>query len=304
MNRCCRWFIAFLCGPVLACAQAVQEIPLRPAAAVPEAPPEEVTYRPTALDDRGFNRTVRQISVPTLTVYLPTAARADRAALVVCPGGGYSSVVIDREGHAFARHFQSRGFVVAVLKYRLPQPELAGDGLPLSQQDALEALRVVRRRAAEWNVNPRRVGILGSSAGGHLAASVAIIGDGDAASRPDFVGLLYPVITLEPPHAHAGSRTRLLGDGASAEAVAAWSLHRRVQPGLPPFFVVHAKDDKAVPIENAELLVGALQQAQVPHRLLIFETGGHGFSLGRARGAESARWPAEFEAWIDRLEAK
>lgn len=284
-------------------AQSVQEWPLYPGLAGDSAP-EETLYRPKALDDRGFNRTLRQISVPTLTVYRPAKPRADRAALVVCPGGGYGAVVIDREGHAFARHFQAQGFTVAVLKYRLPQPEKAGAGLPLSQLDALEAVRTLRRQAAEWNVNLARIGIVGSSAGGHLAASVAIIGGGDAASRPDFVGLLYPVITLEPPHAHEGSRTRLLGENASAELVAAWSLHRRVQPGLPPFFVVHAQDDKVVPIENAQLLAQALQQAGVPHRLLVFATGGHGFSLGRTPGAESARWPAEFVAWVDGLAGK
>lgn len=288
------------CGNV-SFAQSVQELRLRPHVAVPDAPPEEINYRPKGLDDRGFNRTVRQISVPTLTVYRPAQPRADRAALIVCPGGGYSTIVIDREGHAFARYFQARGFTVALLKYRLPQPTATNDGLPLSQQDACEAMRFVRRHAAEWGVNPARVGILGGSAGGHLVASVAIIGDGDAASRPDFVCLLYPVITMEPPHAHAGSRTKLLGADASPEKIAAWSLHRRVQPGLPPIFIVHAKDDKAVPIENTQLLVDALQRAAVRHRLLVFETGGHGFALGRTPDAESACWPAEFIGWVDGL---
>jgi len=284
-------------------SQTVEEWPLY-LGRTGDSLPEETLYRPKNLDDHGFNRTIRQISSPTLTVYLPAKPRADRTALVVCPGGGYSAVVIDREGHAYGRYFQARGFTVAVLKYRLPQPPQNRESLPLSQQDALEAMRTVRRHAVDWNVNPARIGIVGSSAGGHLAASVAIVGGGDAASRPDFVGLLYPVVTLEPPHAHEGSRICLLGEKASPESSAVWSLQKRVQSGLPPFFIVHAQDDKLVPIENTHLLAQALQHAGVPHRLLIFSKGGHGFSLGRSPDAESARWPEEFIAWIDALEAK
>lgn len=279
-------------------AQSVEEWPLRPLTGQPP-PAEEISYRPQAPDDRGFNRVVQAIAVPTVTVYRPARPRVDRAALVVCPGGGYRYVVIDREGHYLARHFQARGFTVAVLKYRLPQPALSGGDLPLSQQDALEALRLMRRRAGEWNIDPGRVGILGSSAGGHLAASTAVWGRAEDGSRPDFVALLYPVITLEPPYAHEGSRLQLLGENATAEQIAFYSLHRRVQPGMPPFFLVHAQDDRAVPPENSQLMADALEKAGVPVRLLLVSRGGHGFALGR--GPESAIWPDVFVQWVDGL---
>jgi len=287
-------------GP--AAAQSNTEYRLFPAdQPATEAPPEEVIYRPRNLDDRGFNRVVQAISVPTLTVYHPAQPRPDRAAMVICPGGGYRYVVIDREGHALARHFQQRGFTVAVLKYRLPQPPLAEGELPLSLQDSLEAVRQVRRHAAAWNINRHRIGIMGASAGGHLAASTAVFAQPDDLSRPDFVALLYPVISLEPPHAHGSSRTRLLGEDASAAQVAAYSLNHRAHAGVPPFFMVHALNDTAVPAENSRLMAAALRAVGVPSRLLLVDSGGHGFALGR--GGQSDTWPDEFVAWLDGLKA-
>ncbi len=265
-----------------------------------DVPPEEVTYRAKALDDRGFNRVVQAISVPTLTVYLPETPRADRAAIVICPGGGYRYVVVDREGHLLARHFQQRGFVVAVLKYRLPKPEAMGaDDLPLSQQDALEALRYVRRNAEKWNVNPQRVGIMGASAGGHLACSTGVFGRAEDQSRPDFVVALYPVITLGEPlaHVHSGSREKLLGANPSPELLAKYSLHLHARADMPPYFFVHALDDKAVPPENSELMASALEKVGVPAKCLIVASGGHGFSLGRGRA--SSVWPEQFLTWLE-----
>lgn len=279
--------------------QSVEERPLRPTPAHAKLPDEETIYRTTALDDRGFNRVVPVVPVPTLTIYHPAAPRADHAALVVCPGGGYKYVVIDREGHMIARYFQSRGFTVAVLKYRLPDPPATGDGLPLSQQDSLEAMRYVRSHATEWQVNPHRVGVMGFSAGGHLAGSTAIFGKAEDGSRPDFAVLGYPVITLADPYAHVGSREKLLGLDASPERVEAYSLDRQVRPGLPPFFIVHAMDDKIVPPENSRMMEAALKAANVPVKLLLVERGGHGFALGR--GPESVIWPDEFLHWLDSI---
>jgi acetyl esterase/lipase len=284
------------------CGQAVDEFPLRSSAeSNAPATTEEVVYRHNNYDDRGFNRVVQKIAVPTLTVYRPAKSAHRGAALVVCPGGGYSYVAIDREGHAFGRYFAERGMTVAVLKYRLPAPELTKDALPLPQQDALEAVRFVRAHAAEWNVDARRVGILGCSAGGHLAGSVGILGDAAGGSRPDFVALLYPVVCMDGPFVHQGSRTKLLGPSPAPERAAEFSLERRARSGLPPFFIVHAKDDKGVPPQNSELLAAALKEKGVPAELRLVETGGHGFGLGRGPGSDSAQWMEAFLQWLDRL---
>ncbi len=295
------WGMMALACVGLVAARASTEYPLYGIAIDQvEAPPEEVIYRVKNLDDRGFNRVVQAISQPTLTVYHPEAARADRAALVICPGGGYRYVVVDREGHMLARYFQQRGFTVAVLKYRLPKPDAMGPNeLPLSQQDALEALRFVRRHAAEWNVNPQRVGIMGASAGGHLACSIGVFGRTEDQSRPDFVAALYPVITLgEPlPHVHTGSRTQLLGETPVPALVAKYSLHLQARADLPPYFFVHAKDDKAVPPENSEMMANALAKVGVRAKCLLVDSGGHGFALGR--GKASSIWPEQFLAWLD-----
>jgi acetyl esterase/lipase len=280
-------------------AATVEEYPLRsinPDVPDNESPVERMIYRSSLLDDRGLNRLICESAFAVLTIYRPTPEKNNGVALVACPGGGYGMIVIDREGHWIARHFQNLGFTVVVLKYRLPRPEITGDALPLSQQDALETLRQVRLHAPGWDVN--QVGIIGSSAGGHLAASTAVFGRMADGTRPDFVVLLYPVVCLEPPFAHWGSGRALLGPGASPERVAEYSLERRARPGLPPFFIVHAKDDKIVPVENSRLLAGALRGASVPVTLIEYDTGGHGFSLELSPGHETGGWKDEFVKWL------
>lgn len=295
-----RWLLLVLPLASVVSAQSVEEIPLLPPspASTPNAT-EEVVYRHNNYDDRGFNRVVQKISVPTLTVYHPKPGAKPGPALVVCPGGGYSYVAIDREGHALGRYFSSRGFTVAVLKYRLPDPATTGDGLPLSQQDGLAAVRLVRSRASEWRIDPKRIGIAGGSAGGHLAGSIGVLGQASDGSRPDFVVLLYPVICLEGPYAHKGSRIKLLGEAPTPARLAEFSLERRARADLPPYFFVHAKDDKGVPQQNSELFAAALREKGVAAEVMIVETGGHGFGLGR--DAESGRWKDAFLAWFAKL---
>lgn len=300
MNLKTTALIAMLVGVAGVTAQTVEEFPLR--ALLPaNTPPtiEEVVYRHNGYDDRGFNRVVQKITVPTLTVYHPAKVAHRGAALVVCPGGGYSYVAIDKEGYAIGRYFSERGITVAVLKYRLPDAEVTKDGLPYPQQDALAAIKLVRSRAQTWNIDPKRVGILGGSAGGHLAGSIGIIGDAAEGTRPDFVALLYPVVSMDEPNVHMGSRTKLLGATPTAERLVEFSLEKRARAGLPPYFLVHAKDDKGVPPANSELLAAALKEKGVPAELLIVAKGGHGFGLGR--DAESGRWKDAFLTWLDQL---
>lgn len=281
-------------------AQTTEEWLLRPGdPSAVVAAPEETTYQPRGLDERGFNRVVRKISVPTLTVYHPASQAHRGAALLAIAGGGYEGIVIDREGHAIARHFQGKGLTVIVLKYRLPQSDTFATDLPAPQQDALESLRFVRRHASAWRINPNRVGVLGASAGGHLAGSAAVFGEKSDGSRPDFAVLLYPVVTLAAPWAHAGSRERLLGPNAPSARIDEFSLERRGRPDLPPFFLVHALDDKTVPVENSRLLAAALKRAGVACEFSAVATGGHGFALGR--GEASAHWKEQFLAWLDAL---
>lgn len=294
-------FAAAICAAT-ASAQTVEEIPFRPPLPPDTAQTtEEVIYRHNNYDDRGFNRVVQKVTVPTLHVYRPAKPVPGGPAVIVCPGGGYQYIAIDREGHALARYFSARGITVAVLKYRLPDSAATKDGLPYSQQDALAAVQYVRGRAAEWGIHPRRIGILGCSAGGHLAGSIGIFGHAANGTRPDFVALLYPVVLMDGPHAHQGSRTKLLGAAATASRRAEFSLERQVRPGLPPYFLVHAKDDTGVPSQNSEELAGALRKQKVPVELMLVEKGGHGFGLGRGPGTPSEAWKDAFLAWLEKL---
>ncbi len=280
------------------------EFPLRPPPAkavkgtpAPEA--ERVTFRIGNYDDLGLNRTIENIQTPTLTVYRPAKAAHRNAAMVVCPGGGYAMEVIDREGHAIARYFAAQDLTMAVLKYRLPKADSFEKGLPDSQQDALEAIRVLRRHASDWQIDPQHIGIIGFSAGGHLAGSTAMLGKAADGSRPDFAVLMYAVTLMHAESMHASSRERLLGPAPSESRIAEFSLEKRARPGLPPFFLCHATNDKVVPLPNAELLAAALHQANVPTEPFTVNSGGHGFGLGRDE--ESARWKAKFLIWLDAL---
>lgn len=280
--------------------QAPAEYPLfsLPAGA-PEPAKEAVEFRTVDLDDQGLNRAIGGITIPTLTVYRPGSPSARRAAVVICPGGAYGRVAIDKEGHAVARFLRQNGILAAVLKYRLPRPEVTGTGLPLSQQDALAAIRFVREHAAEWGIDARRVGIMGFSAGGHLAGSTAFLGDAKAGTRPDFVALIYPVVRMDGPYVNAGSRKNLLGAAPDAAWAATFSLDRRVDAKSPPHFLIHARDDKGVPPENSQVLADALRAAGVPVALTVIGGGGHAFGLGRSE--VTSRWPAEFVRWLEGL---
>lgn len=290
------FLLALLAAPLA--AQTIEEIPLRAPPTSGPASIEEIAYRNNSPDDRGFNRAVQKVGQPTLTLYRPAKSTHRNAVVIICPGGGYSYLTIDREGHAVARYLMAQGLASAVLKYRLPQPDLAPGAMPAPQEDGLAAVKLLRSRAAELGLDPKRIGILGFSAGGHLAASVGVLGDAVAGTRPDFVAPIYPVITLDGPSAHVGSRIKLIGQTPTPERIAEFSLERHAKAGMPPYFLAHARDDRAVPPANSEMMAKALQEVGVAAEVVFVARGGHGFGLG---DAESGKWKEAFLAWLDKL---
>jgi acetyl esterase/lipase len=252
-----------------------------------------------------------ELDVPSITVWLPPALKASGAAVVVCPGGGYRILAANHEGKQIAEWLNSLGIAAFVLKYRLG-PRYRH---PAMLQDAGRAIRTVRANAGKWGVDPHRIGIIGFSAGGHLASTVGTHFDGgkpDAAdpiervsSRPDRLILVYPVIALAPPFGHAGSMTNLLGENPKAELVESLSNERQVTRETPPTFLAHTNADAGVLAENSLLFALALRKAGVPVELHLFERGPHGLGLGGGAaefniGPEPSFqiWPKLCETWI------
>jgi acetyl esterase/lipase len=240
---------------------------------------------------------------PSLTAYLPSSDKSHRAGIVVCPGGGYGRLAMGHEGVDVAQWLNSIGVAAFVLKYRLgPRYQH-----PAPSDDAKRAIRLVRTRAEEWGVDPARVGIMGFSAGGHLASTVATHfdpGKSDAgdpierpSSRPDFAILGYPVISLVEPFAHAGSRRNLLGTNPDPMLVKSLSNETQVTRQTPPTFLMHTSGDTGVPPENSVAFYLALRKADVPAELHIYERGRHGLGLAPSDPALSS-WPARAEAWL------
>lgn len=265
--------------------------------------------RPEVVEQRSrdpllSDRAVRDITVPRLVVFRPL--QANGAAILIAPGGAYRQVVVDKEGYEFARWIAARGVTAFVLFYRLPAEGWSA-GPDVSLADAQRAMRVIRHRAGEFGIDPRRVAALGFSAGGHLCADLLtrhahttyeMTDAADSLSaRPDLAALLYPVISMSPPDAHAGSREQLLGAAPSLEQQRAHSPHLLVPADAPPGFLLHAVDDMVVPVGNTHLMYAALRARQIPAELHLFEQGGHGFGLQRATGLPVAIWPELFLQW-------
>ena len=250
------------------------------------------------------DRAAQNVARPTLSVFRPQ--KPDGSAVLIIPGGGYAWVVIDKEGYEGARWFSRQGATVYVLRHRLPhQGWAAGPDTPL--QDAQRAIRVVRARAQVDGIDPTRVMVMGFSAGGHVAGSLAtrfsasVYPPGDAIdllpARPDAAVLMYPVVTMKLGPAHAGSRRNLLGETPADALVAKYSLETAPPADTPPTFILHAADDASVPVENALLLFSAMKSAGVPTALHIFETGGHGFGLRGLDDDPRRQWPDMVMAW-------
>ena len=242
---------------------------------------------------------------PILTPYQPPVGRANGTAVVIFPGGGYQHLSMEKEGSDVANWLAGSGVTTFVVRYRLGptyhHPTMLGD--------AQRAIRIVRARAAEWGIDPRRVGVIGFSAGGHLASTTGTHFDAgnpsssDAiegmSSRPDFMLLIYPVITMRDSVTHAGSRLNLLGKEPAPELVRLLSNELQVTRETPPTFLVHSTDDRTVPVENSLLIYQALRNAGVQTEMHIFEYGGHGFGLAPRDPVLSA-WTTLCESWMRR----
>lgn len=261
------------------------------------------------VDQRSTNpllpdRAVWGISRPRMVVFRPD--RPNGAAVLLTPGGGYKWVVIDKEGYEMGRWLAARGFTAFVLFYRLPGEGWAsGPDTPLA--DAQRAMRLIRHRAQDYAIDPTRVAAMGFSAGGHLCADLAArfaarvydpVDAADALSaKPVCAAPVYPVVSMDPAIAHAGSRALLLGPHPTAVLEAAHSPDRNVPGDPPPHFLLHAEDDPAVPVENTLRLHAALRVAKARVEMHLFEHGGHGFGLRFAVGKPVAAWPDLWRAW-------
>jgi len=248
---------------------------------------------------------VRNVSEAEIYVYLPKIGINSGAAVVICPGGGYVIEAMDHEGYDLAEWLAEQGVAGIVLKYRLPYGH---DQIPL--EDAQRTMRLVRQKASEWGINPAKIGIAGSSAGGHLASTAGTnfdLGNPDSTDpieklscRPDFMLLLYPVITLNEEFGHIGSRVNLIGPGNKWELVEKYSNELHVTSQTPPTFLILADDDNAVPPRNSIEFYMALKKFKISAEMHIFRNGGHGFGMNK-KNLPVDQWPNLFAQWMKQM---
>jgi len=250
---------------------------------------------------------ISKVQNPDIAVYLPSKKNATGQAVIICPGGGYRYLSYNWEGSDVAKYFNAKGIAAFVLKYRLPDSKsnVVSHLSPLL--DAKRAVQVVRSNAARWNIKKDQIGIMGFSAGGHVASTLGTHFDkGEAtatdsisrqSSRPDFMILIYPVVSLSKSIMHAGSRNNLIGEKPDSTLAKYYSAELNVTKETPPTFIVHATDDKTVPVENSLLLYEALKNNGVPVEMHIYPKGGHGFGLGLGKGYLET-WPDRCLDWL------
>ncbi|GAA4893899.1 alpha/beta hydrolase [Flaviramulus aquimarinus] len=241
---------------------------------------------------------------PTLEVFLPAEPSATGQAVIICPGGGYHYLSYDWEGTDIAKWFNSKGITAFVLKYRLPNSKSIKVSYKAPLQDAQRAIRIIRSQSKKWNINQNKIGIIGFSAGGHLASTLGTQFDRPntfkeqpldmISARPDFMALIYPVVTMQEDYTHKGSQESLLGDNTTDILKTQYSNELHITKSTPPTFLVHSTDDKSVPVENSLNLYKALKDNDVKVEMHIYPTGGHGYALAIDKGY--------LQSWTDRLE--
>jgi acetyl esterase/lipase len=289
--------LTFIATISLTHAQDVKQFPLYPDG-VPNSKPTPATYV-----ENDANGWARIVSIPTLIPFPADKSIATGTAIVICPGGGYSGLSMENEGISIAKAFNQIGVTAFILKYRLPSDLIMIDKTIGPLQDAQAAIQLVRSRAAEWGINPAKIGIIGFSAGGHLASTaethfnkVVIDNKANVSVRPDFAILMYPVITFGDK-THQGSKDNLIGKTPSQELVDLYSNEKQVTADTPPTFIVMAEDDRTVPIENALLFYSAMIKAKVKGELHVYQAGGHGFGINNKTSKE--KWFDWCKSWMN-----
>jgi acetyl esterase/lipase len=271
-----------LCLPFLLAVTASAQTAAVPlySGTVPNSKPAPAGYA-----EKNSNGWVTGVTVPELTPYLPAAGKATGQAIIVIPGGAYFGLALNHEGADVARKLSENGIAAFLLKYRLPSDKIMADRAIGPLQDAQRAIQLIRERAAEWGVNPSKVGVIGFSAGGHLASTLGthfdspvIANPGQVNLRPDFMALIYPVITMGS-ETHAGSRENLIGAVPAATIEERYSSDRQVTAATPPVFIVHSQDDSVVSVQNALLMYQAAVKNKVQTEMHLYPTGNHGYGL-------------------------
>lgn len=245
----------------------------------------------------------KTINTPTLTIYQPTSDAANKTAILICPGGGYTILAVKHEGHDIAKAFAEIGITAFVLKYRLPNDSCMTNKEWVPLIDAQAAIKYIRNNANKYGINQHKIGVIGFSAGGHLASTLAtqfhwnLNNDGSKTSaRPDFAILGYPVISMNEEFTHAGSRNKLLGKNASTANINQFSSELQVSKNTPPCFIFHAKDDQTVPVKNSIKMKAALDAENIPAELLLMDEGNHGFGLHNKKS--TVQWFDEIKKWL------
>ncbi|MEQ8552410.1 MAG: alpha/beta hydrolase [Cyclobacteriaceae bacterium] len=261
--------------------------------------------------EKGDILVIRKVVTPHIEVFLPAKRQATGQAVLICPGGGYGVLAYDWEGYDIAKWLNSQGIAGIVLKYRLPNAEsqLKKELSPLI--DAKRGMRLVRHNAEEWGIDPHQIGVMGFSAGGHLASTLGThFDEGDASasdpieklsSRPDFMILAYPVISFDPEICHMGSRTNLIGENPSKELEVYYSSEKQVKPDTPPTFIFHSQDDQSVKVANSLVMYRGLIEKGIPVDAHFFPTGGHGYSLGINTDDTYGNWPEYCADWLRKI---
>lgn len=269
---------------------------------------------PGAIVNKSFKQTVdsadnwikmRFVTDPKLDMYPAPNEKATGTAVIICPGGGYWGLAIDHEGEKVAQWLNRLGITAFVLKYRLPDDAIMENKSIGPMQDGQKAIRIVRAHAKEWGINPRKIGIMGFSAGGHLASTLSthfnekVYQPIDSVSaHPDFSLLIYPVISMDSSITHWGSRVNLLGNNTTPEQVEHFSNELQVNAQTPPAFLVQSFDDNAVPVQNSIVYALALKKYNIPCELHLYQSGGHGYGLSQWGGTQSA-WPEACRKWLE-----
>lgn len=253
---------------------------------------------------------ISKIQTPEIEIYLPTNRNNTGVGVMIMPGGGYAGLAYDWEGTDIAKWFNSVGIAAFVLKYRVPLSKSVENKEWVPLQDAQRAIRLIRSKAEEFGIDPEKIGIMGFSAGGHLASTLGTHYDqkipflndeiDQISARPDFEILMYPVISMRPEITHGGSRDNLIGKDPSPELINTFSNELHVDSETPPTFLLHATDDGAVKVENSLVFFQALRDHKVPVEMHIFPSGGHGFGLGIGNPSLE-QWPDLLAQWINQL---